>query len=160
MKVYFTGIGLGCHEKHLIKKSIKAVLAELDEPQKYISVCVNVVSDNEIRELNKELRGVDKVTDVLSFPSAHITPFEKVVVTNDDAKFLTFKGKMTIGDMALCLPEIYRQTVDYNESKDRVLARLVIHSTLHLLGFDHITDEDFAVMEPLQDKILARVVKK
>ena len=49
---------------------------------------------------------------------------------------------------------------EYAESEKRVLARLVIHSCLHMLGFDHIRDEDFAVMEHVQNKILNRVVKK
>ena len=160
MKIYFTGIKLGFSSKRLIKKSIKAVLCELDEPQKHISVCVNVVSENEIRELNRDLRGIDKVTDVLSFPSSSISPFEKVVLSSPDSKFLTFKGRVTIGDMALCLPEIYRQASSYDESEKRVLARLVIHSSLHLLGFDHIKDEDFAVMQPLEEKILSKVIKK
>ena len=59
----------------------------------------------------------------------------------------------------LCLPVIFRQAEEYNESPKKVLARLAIHSTLHLLGFDHILDKDFEVMEPVQEKILKKVIK-
>ena len=62
--------------------------------------------------------------------------------------------------MALCMSEVQRQATEYCESENKVLARLVIHSILHLLGFDHIEDKDYEIMKPVEDKILAKVVKK
>ena len=105
-----------------------------------------------MKELNNNTRGIDKVTDVLSFPSFEISPFDKVPAVNSKNIFL--------GDMAICMDEVRKQMEEYAESEKKVLARLVIHSTLHMLGFDHIKDEDFVVMEPVQNKILNRVVKK
>lgn len=151
MKVEFTGKRLKCSSKAVVVRSFKATLKELEQI-KNLSICVNIVSPSDMQEINKNMRNIDKVTDVLSFPSFDISPFEKVPALNSKNVFL--------GDMAICMEEVERQSKEYNESKNRVLARLVIHSTLHMLGFDHIKDEDYAVMEPIQDKILDKVVKK
>jgi len=153
MKVEWVGNKLSCMCKHTIKKAIKETLLELEQP-KCVSVCVNIVSPEEMKEINKETRNIDKTTDVLSFPSHDVSPFEKVEKSQMDSKLIF------IGDMALNMQEVERQAKEYNETRKRVLSRLVIHSILHMLGFDHITDEDNSVMEPIQDKILDKVAKK
>lgn len=151
MKVDFVGNRLPCALKCVVKKAFKYTLKELEQV-KNLSICVNIVSPEEMQEINKNMRGIDKVTDVLSFPSFDISPFAKVPAVASSHNFL--------GDMAICMQEVEKQMVEYNESKKKVLARLVIHSVLHMLGFDHINDEDFAVMEPVQNKILNKVIKK
>ena len=151
MKVEFTGKKLPLSLKCVVKKAFKHTLKELEQTNK-LSICVNIVTPEEIREINKQTREIDKVTDVLSFPSFEISPFDKVTAVSSSNTFL--------GDMAICMEEVEKQQEEYSESKKRVLARLVIHSVLHMLGFDHIKDEDYAVMEPVQNKILNRVVKK
>jgi len=151
MKVEFTGNKLSYCLKCIVKRSFKETLKELEQV-KNLSICVNIVSPEEIRQINKNMRNIDKVTDVLSFPSFDISPFDKVPAVNSKYVFL--------GDMAICMEEVKKQMVEYNESEKRVLSRLVIHSVLHMLGFDHIKDEDNEIMEPIQDKILNKVVKK
>lgn len=150
MKVEFTGKKLCCSLKRIVLRSFKATLKELEQIKK-LSICVNIVSPEDMREINKNTRNIDKTTDVLSFPSFDISPFDKVPADNHN---------VFLGDMAICMEEVSKQAIEYNETQKRVLARLVIHSTLHMLGFDHIKDEDNAVMEPIQDKILDKVVKK
>ena len=159
MKIEYVGSKLSFKDKCVISRAVKATLAELDQPKK-ISVCVNIVEPDEMREINKRTRGIDKVTDVLSFPSASIAPFEKIVIMSDASRELVVSGGFFIGDMAICMQEVLRQAEEFGESKRRVLSRLVIHSILHLLGFDHIKDEDFAIMEPVQNKILDKLAKK
>lgn len=159
MKIEWVGQKLSCKDKSVIKKSIKETILELEQP-KNIIVCVNIVSPEEMQEINKRTRNIDKVTDVLSFPSASLVPFEKISIVSDESKEFAICGSFFVGDMAICMKEVERQQAEYEESKKRVLARLVIHSMLHLLGFDHIKDEDYIVMEPVQNKILDRVAKK
>ncbi len=158
MKIEWVGRKLSFAQKAVVKKSIKATILELEQP-KSIAVCVNIVSPEEMQEINKRTRNIDKVTDVLSFPSASLVPFEKISIVSDESRELVIKGCFFVGDMAICMEEVARQAQEYGESEKRVLARLVIHSMLHLLGFDHIKDEDFAVMEPVQNKILDKVAK-
>lgn len=159
MRVEFTGKKLTCSLKLLVKKAVKLTLKELEQP-KNICVCVNIVSPDEIRQINSTMRDIDKVTDVLSFPSSSMSAFDKIDTTSASSFSNFYKGNVIIGDMAICMEEVARQSAEYNESIKRCLARLVIHSVLHLLGFDHIKDEDFAIMEPVQNKILNKVVKK
>jgi len=159
MKIEFVGEKLNISKKGIIKKAVKQTLKELDQPKSVI-VCVNIVNEQEMQELNKRTRNIDKVTDVLSFPSESLVPFEKVNPESKKSHDLVIKGKVFIGDMALCMSEVQRQATEYCESENKVLARLVIHSILHLLGFDHIEDKDYEIMKPVEDKILAKVVKK
>ena len=154
MKIEFVGKKLSCSLKRVVKRAFKMTLLELEQV-KNLSICVNIVSPEEIQEINKHTRNIDKVTDVLSFPSFEVSPFEKV-----ESKVQVSSKNIFLGDMALCMEEVCRQMEEYGESKKRVLARLVIHSCMHMLGFDHIKDEDFAEMEPIQNKILNKVIKK
>ena len=151
MKVSFVGEKLSLKLKRVVKKAFKKTIKELEQV-KNLAICLNMVSEDEIKKLNNDTRGVDKVTDVLSFPSFEISPFDKVQLNGGKNVF--------IGDIAICKNEVKRQMIEYNESEKRVFARLIIHSILHLLGFDHIKDEDYEVMEPVQNKILNIVVKK
>ena len=159
MRVEFVGEKLGLFKKLLIKKAIRMTLLELEQISKVL-VCVNIINADEMKELNNRTRGIDKVTDVLSFPSEKLVPFEKVSLFANKFSNLLIKGNLFLGDMALCMQEISRQAEEYGESQNKVLARLVIHSILHLLGFDHIEDKDFEVMKPIEDKILSKVIKK
>ena len=157
MKIEWVGSKLPFGYKCLAKKALKATLVELEQ-SKRISICINIISPEEMQDLNKRTRGIDKVTDVLSFPSATISAFEKV---QDVEEYENHGGGLFfIGDMAICMEEVQRQAIEYQETPRKVFARLVIHSVLHLLGFDHIEDSDHAVMEPIQNKILNTVIKK
>ncbi|MBQ9790068.1 MAG: rRNA maturation RNase YbeY [Clostridia bacterium] len=159
MKIEYVGNKLSFKDKCVISRAVRATLSELEQP-KELAVCVNIVSPEEMREINNRMRGIDKVTDVLSFPSASLAPFEKISIVQSASKEMKISGGYFIGDMAICMEEVLRQSEEYGESKKRVLSRLVVHSILHLLGFDHIKDEDFAVMEPVQNKILDKLAKK
>lgn len=119
---------------------------------------VNVlITDNEgIRQYNREYRGVDKETDVLSFPNI---PFEKeadfdVVEDNSADFFEPESGELILGDIILSADRIYSQAESYGHSVKREFAFLVAHSMLHLCGYDHETPEEAAVMENKQDSIL------
>ena len=154
MKVEFVGEKLPCVLKRVVKRAFKMTIVELEQV-KNLSICINIVSPEEIKELNRQTRNIDKVTDVLSFPSFEVSPFEKV-----ESKVKVASKNIFLGDMAICMDEVLSQMEEYNESEKRVFARLVVHSLLHMLGFDHIKDEDYNKMEPIQNKILDMVVKK
>ena len=102
-------------------------------------VCITFVSADEIRTLNREYRAKDSATDVLSFPV--------------DAGFITGQSR-PLGDIVICPEVAQRQSDEYGHSLERELAFLVVHGMLHLLGFDHETPEDDAIMCAAQDEIL------
>lgn len=99
------------------------------------------VGDEEIHEMNREYRGVDRVTDVISFA------FED----NND---LVYNDIRMLGDIFICIPQMKRQATEYGHSEKRELAFLAVHGILHLLGYDHMNEEDEKVMFALQELIL------
>ncbi len=118
-----------------------AVNAALDNRGRQGDVTVAIVDDAEIRRMNREYRGIDSPTDVLSFP-AH----EGFMLLSQPDAFL--------GDIAISVDRARLQADEYGHSIERELAFLTIHGMLHLLGFDHILKEDEEEMTALQDQIL------
>jgi len=102
-------------------------------------VSISFVTEDEIQGLNRDYRGVDSATDVLSFP-----------VGNEFA----VGAKRPLGDIVICIAIARRQAEEYGHSLERELAFLVTHGMLHLLGLDHETPEDEATMRATQTKIL------
>ena len=99
------------------------------------------MEDEEIHEMNKEYRGVDRITDVISFA------FED----NND---FVYNDIRMLGDIFICIPQMKRQAEEFGHSEKRELAFLAVHGILHLLGYDHMNDEDEKVMFALQELIL------
>ncbi|MEK4564520.1 rRNA maturation RNase YbeY [Alkalihalobacillus sp. FSL R5-0424] len=108
-------------------------------------VSVSFVDDEEIRELNKEHRGKDQGTDVLSFA---LNEGEDDVVEPIDGM------PNLLGDIIVSVPRISSQAEDYGHSFERELGFLVVHGFLHLLGYDHLTEQDEKEMFGRQEEIL------
>ena len=99
------------------------------------------VEDEEIHTMNRDYRGVDRVTDVISFA------FEDI---ND----LVYNEIRMLGDIYICIPQMKRQAESYSHSEKRELSFLAVHGLLHLLGNDHMNEEDEIVLFALQELIL------
>ena len=120
-------------------------------------VSLSFADADEIRELNKDYRGVDSVTDVLSFPLIDFDPkrpFSEVVSSNELDYINPDTGEVMLGDIVICEEKVRSQAKEYGHSLKREFAFLICHSTLHLIGYDHIEDEDRLVMEEMQRKIM------
>ncbi|MBQ1496074.1 MAG: rRNA maturation RNase YbeY [Bacilli bacterium] len=123
-------------------------IEELDEYTKYLIKYMNIdasfsiiIVDNEkIHEINKEYRGIDRPTDVISF----------ALEENEDYEV----KERLLGDIFISIDKVYDQAKEYNHSVKRELFFLVTHGFLHLLGYDHMKKEDEEIMFPLQEKIL------
>ncbi len=100
------------------------------------------VTKEEIHELNKQYRGVDRVTDVISFAL-------------EDAHDVSLSDIRVLGDIYICIDRMKEQAIEYNHSETRELSFLTVHGLLHLLGYDHQTKEEEEVMFNLQRKILS-----
>ncbi|MBR1852350.1 MAG: rRNA maturation RNase YbeY [Lachnospiraceae bacterium] len=120
--------------------------------------CVNVlVTDNaRIREFNREYREIDRETDVLSFPNMDFdTPGDFQLAEEREADYFDpDSGELILGDIILSVDKIREQAVSYGHSEKREFAFLVAHSMFHLCGYDHMTEEDAALMEQKQEKVL------
>lgn len=115
------------------------------------------LTDNDgIREANNSFRSIDKVTDVLSFPLVdYIEPacFDGIEDRAEDY-FNLDTGELMLGDILICVPRMYEQAEEYGHSVLREFCFLIVHSMLHLFGYDHMEEDERLVMEELQRNIL------
>lgn len=127
----------------LIERTAAAACAmfEVDHPR----VSVAIVDDPHIHQLNLAYRQVDRPTDVLSFANRE-----------GDSLCTKRKGEY-LGDLAISLPTALRQAEEYGHGKDREIAFLTAHGMLHLLGYDHMTQEDEREMRALQNEIMEAI---
>nr|WP_296482845.1 rRNA maturation RNase YbeY [uncultured Acetatifactor sp.] len=132
--------------------------AVLEEESCPYEVQINVIlTDNEgIHALNREYRGVDRETDVLSFPNVD---FQKsgVFDIDEDAEADYFdpeSGELVLGDIMISVDKVYEQAESYGHSVRREFAFLLAHSMLHLCGYDHMEETERMVMERKQEEIL------
>ena len=128
-------------------------VVELDKLREYITYVVgelklekcefnNIIIDNEkIHEINKEYRGKDRETDVISF----------ALEDNMDIEYTDFR---LLGDIYISIDRCYQQALEYGHSREREICFLATHGILHLLGYDHMTPEDEKEMFDLQNKLL------
>lgn len=115
------------------------------------------LTDNEgIQEANRTYREIDRVTDVLSFPLVDYTEpcnFDGIEDRAEDY-FNPDTGELMLGDILLCIPRVKEQAEEYGHSVVREFCFLIVHSMLHLFGYDHIEEEDRILMEAKQREIL------
>lgn len=118
-----------------------------------LSLEVIFVSEEEIKNLNNTQRGIDKITDVLSFPTLDGIR-GKVLNSKDYPLELDDDNSLFLGSIAVCVKRAEEQAIEYNHSLKRELNYLICHGMLHLFGYDHIKDEDKKEMRELEEKIM------
>ena len=112
------------------------------EDIKKASCSIIIVDNTFIHKLNKEYRGIDRVTDVISFALED----DKSMIIPDDIRLL--------GDIYICLDKAKEQAKEYGHSLERELCFLAVHGVYHLLGYDHETEEDAKIMFKKQEEVL------
>jgi probable rRNA maturation factor len=153
LKLYFTNeqkeVKISFKIRRLIKKAITEAL--LEEKFEYpAEISVSFVNNAKIHELNREYREKDRPTDVLSFPM-----WEKEEL--DDGTALDGHA-VTLGDIIISAEKAKAQAQEYGHSIEREIAFLSVHSTLHLLGYDHeVSEEDEAYMNQKQEEALIKI---
>lgn len=134
------------------------VMAALDYENCPYEAEVNVIltGNQEIEKINQESRGLQKATDVLSFPMGDFeTPsdFERLEECPEEY-FHPETGELLLGDIVISVDKVKEQAESYGHSEKRELAFLVAHSMLHLCGYDHMEEEERREMERRQEEIL------
>lgn len=141
-------LNLGLSFEKEIKKIYSLALKMSNKPD---NICVNIVfvSANKIHKMNQQFRGVDKVTDVLSFPM-----LESFDDFESEIDYST--GLVDIGDIYINIARAKQQAVLYNHSLKREFCFLALHGFLHLLGYDHMVLKEEKEMFALQEKIMTK----
>ena len=127
--------GISEDRRAFIRKVIRTALAAegVDFP---CEVDVLITDDEAIHQVNLGMRGVDRATDVLSFPEFDLTPGQLPEAEDADPG----TGLVPLGDMVISWEDVTAQAKEYGHSNRRELAYLVVHSVLHLLGYDHLDE--------------------
>lgn len=115
-----------------------------------------LIDGERMREINKETRGIDRTTDVLSFPCCQYAPpanWEDAEASPMD-NFDPETGKLMLGEIVISVPKVREQAASYGHSAKREFAFLVSHSMLHLIGYDHMVPEEEKVMFAKQEQVL------
>lgn len=120
---------------------------------------LSLVDNDEIQAINREYRKIDAPTDVLSFPLLAYTTAGDFSELEDDMEdnFNPDTGEVMLGDIIISVPKVYAQAEDYGHSVEREFAFLIVHSMLHLFGYDHMTPEEANFMETKQNEILNKL---
>ena len=149
-----TDIKLGFDEEALIRRVCEAALDAENCPYE-AEVGVLLTDDGSIRVINKEERGIDRATDVLSFPALDLpAPGDFSRVEEDPLLFHPETGELLLGDMVISLDKVRQQAAEYGHSEERELAFLTAHSMYHLMGYDHEEEEGRLEMEAKQEALL------
>jgi probable rRNA maturation factor len=140
---------------------MKAAVAGLDSEQFEgpDHITVMITGDERIRELNRDFKGEDEITDVLSFNVNASTDATDVDEDEDwpEAGNSEEVNSDRLGDIAISLPQVIKQAAENDKSPERELAMLTIHGVLHLLGYDHAELDEEKVMFGKTDVVLARI---
>ena len=111
-------------------------------------ISITLTTPENIRKLNKQYRNIDKETDVLSLPMFEKDELKEIIKNKD------FKEVDILGDMVISIKQVEEQAIEYGHSFERELSYMVVHSFYHLLGYDHIKEEDKVIMRPKEETVL------
>ena len=137
-----------------LEEVIKTTFKVLKQPTKNIKYNLYVVSKAFIHDLNLSTRGVDRATDVLSYPTTDIKAGEMLDLDKYKFDIDPMDNSLLVGEIFICNEVAKSQAKKYNHSYRREFCFLFLHGVLHCLGYDHIDDNDRVVMEQMQTKIL------
>lgn len=141
----------GIEEKIEYKEIIKEVLSKCfkeEELGNHISITVTLTNPENIRNINRKYRQIDNPTDVLSFPM-----YEKEEISEVKQQ----KYEVILGDIVISIPKVEEQAEEYGHSFKRELSYMVVHGFYHLMGFDHMKEEEKAEMREKEENILGKL---
>ena len=143
---------LGIEKNEEYEQTISKVLEKCFEveklPKDKLLVSITLTTKDTIQALNKQYRNIDKPTDVLSFPMFEKQEIDQMVKQN------TWDYEDILGDMVISIPQVEQQAQEYGHSFERELSYMIVHSFYHLMGYDHIQEQDKKIMRPKEEYVL------
>lgn len=145
--------------KPFIKKRVNFLLHQtelksfLKKPNNYLELMISLVSDNQIRTINHQFRNKNKATDILSFPFLD----ENLIKEKGLEKTINNKSDLILGDIILSLETTRKEAAQNNKKLLDHISHLLLHSILHLIGYNHENDSEAKKMEELEIKILKKL---
>ena len=150
--MFFEVVYKDIEENKEYEKVIDKVLTKCFEEEKLqnskLYITVTLTTKENIKEINKEYRNIDRATDVLSFPMFEKDELEEKIKNRD------FEHVDVLGDLVISIEKVKEQAEEYGHSFERELSYMLVHGFYHLMGYDHIEEEDRKKMRPKEEKIL------
>ena len=137
--------------EEIIKKVVEQCFKEENMEDSKLYISITLTTPEHIHEINKQYRNVDRATDVLSFPM-----FEKEEIDNKIAQ-KDFEYEDVLGDIVISIEQVEKQAKEYGHSFEREFAYMLVHGFYHLMGYDHIKEEDKVIMRPKEEKVLEKL---
>ena len=156
MKIEINDYAVPKNFKKLLLKLVKTANKFSKFNQKKVQVDISFVDKQKIRELNKDYRNIDKETDVLSFPTLNIKPLQKININDYKEDIDPSSKHLLLGDIIICEDVAKAHAEEYGHSYEREVCYLVVHGFLHLIGYDHMEEEDKKVMRALEEAVLQK----
>lgn len=148
-----------CEGDEFPKENVAALERAMDgfvETDVTLAIEFLFVNGTEIRRLNRETRGIDKVTDVLSYPT--LDGIKGEAIYGDEHPYeMDEEDNLLIGSVVVCCDRAKEQAEEFGHSYNRELHYLLVHGIMHCLGYDHMTDEEKAEMREQEEKILGKL---
>ena len=142
----------GIDEKEEYENVIEKVLSQCFKEEKLedskLCVTVTLTTPKTIQEINKQYRNIDRATDVLSFPMFEKDELDKKIQEND------FENEDILGDIVVSVDKVKVQAIEYGHSFERELSYMIVHGFYHLMGYDHIEENDKKIMREKEENIL------
>jgi len=132
----------------IVKKVLDKCFEEEGLLDSKLIMTITFTTPEEIRKINKKYRKIDKATDVLSFPMFERKELEEKIAKQD------FEHEDVLGDIIISIEKVKEQAIEYGHSFERELSYMLVHGFYHLMGYDHIKEEDKKEMRPKEEKIL------
>ncbi|HHX12961.1 MAG TPA: rRNA maturation RNase YbeY [Clostridiales bacterium] len=144
--------------EELVKKVITACLDSEACPYE-VEVSILFIDNDEIREINRDYRDIDSPTDVLSFPAVTFNTVGDYSELEDSYAdyFNPESGELFLGDIAISVEKAIEQANEYDHTLEREIGFLTAHSVFHLLGYDHMSEEEAILMETKQSEVLDKL---
>ena len=143
---------LNIKEEKTYEKTVEKVINKCFEEEGLIDskliITITFTTPEEIRKINKKYRKIDRATDVLSFPMFEKQELEEKIKNKD------FLYEDVLGDIIISIDKVKEQAEEYGHSFERELSYMLVHGFYHLMGYDHIEEEDKKIMRPKEEKIL------
>lgn len=148
LEIYYKDIEKSNEYEELIQNVVNMCfkVEKLEKINLYISI--TLTTPHEIRKINNEYRQIDKETDVLSFPMFEKSEIDDMVSKQDN------KIPETIGDIIISVDRVREQAKEYGHSFERELAYMVVHGFYHLMGYDHMQEDDKKIMRAKEENVL------
>lgn len=147
-EIVYDGIKENEEYDKVIKKVVEQCFKEEKLENSKLCLTITLTTPENIQKINKEYRNIDRATDVLSFPMFEKSELDEMIEKQE------FEHEDVLGDLVISIEKVKEQAKEYGHSFERELSYMVVHGFYHVMGYDHIKEEDKAKMRPKEEKVL------